>query len=464
MLTVGVLGPIEARRDGVPLPLPAGKTTELLARLALEAGTRVRVDVLVEDLWAEPTARNTLQSKVSQLRRAIGKDAVVGSADGYELVLPPEAVDATRAVIMASASAAARARRDPAGSLGSALEGLALFRGDVLADAGDWAAPHLTRLAEVRLDLLELALAARVDLGGGGEIVAELAAAVDAHPLREGLWVALITALYRAGRQAESLAAYGRVRKLLDDELGVRPGPALRSLEEEVLRQSPGLLAETGAAITVPGNLPPAAAAGIGRDDDLADVVDALGRHRLVTILGPGGIGKTRLALDVAHQLEPPAGGVWLIRLDGVDASTDLFQVVGETLHVTGGRPALQERLLGADTVLVLDNCEHLVGPAARLAQSLLDAVPRLRLIATSQARLGLSEEHQHLLPPLSQRQLRGLVHHPGARGAPAARAGHRHERRGRGRVPLARRIAARDRARRRAGPVAVDRRHRTAA
>src|SRR4051812_47848765 len=117
-----MLGPVEVRRDGVPPPLPAGKTTQLLAHPPLDPGRRVRVDVLVEDLWVEPTARNTLQSKVSQLRRAIGKELVIGSAEGYELALPPDSVDASRAVTLASASAEARAAGDPAGSVNAALE------------------------------------------------------------------------------------------------------------------------------------------------------------------------------------------------------------------------------------------------------------------------------------------------------------------------------------------------------
>ncbi|GAA3621700.1 BTAD domain-containing putative transcriptional regulator [Microlunatus ginsengisoli] len=408
MLAVGVLGPVEARRDGVLLSLPAGKTTELLARLALDAGRRVRVDVLVDDLWDEPTARNTLQSKVSALRRSIGKEFVVGSAEGYQLALPPDCVDAVRAVRLASTSADARTAGDIAAALSAAQEGLALFRGEVLPDAGAWAAAHRTRLGEVRSSLLEQMLAARVDLGAGGEIVAELESAIESDPLREGLWATLITALYRAGRQGDALAAYARVRRRLVDELGVEPGLALRSLERQVLQQSPQLGAGGAAArearpLAGPGNLPTPEPPGIGRLGDLDDVTAALGPHRLVTILGPGGIGKTRLALEVAHRLDPPPGGVWLVRLDGVDAGADLFTLVAETLHVAGGARAVQERLSGAETVLVLDNCEHLAATVAPFVRLLLDAAPRLRVLVTSQARLGLLDEHPHVLLPLSQ-------------------------------------------------------------
>ena len=405
MLIVGVLGPVQARSDGVLLAVPAGKTTELLARLALDVGRPVRVDTLVQDLWGEPTARNTLQSKVSQLRRTIGKELVVGAGDGYRLAMPPDAVDATELMVLATTSASAAAAGDPATALSAARAGLALFRGDVLPELGDWAAPHRARLDEVRLTLLERVVAGRVDLGAGGEIVAELETLVDEHPLREGLWATLITALYRSGRQADALAAYQRVRRLLDDELGVEPGPRLRTLERQILQQSPGLVSGGVRGATLPGNLPPLSGSAIGRDDDLAQVLSVLAGGRLVTILGPGGVGKTRLALEVAHRLDPPPGGVWLVRLDGVDPSADLADVVAETLRVVGGVSALLDRLAGADSVLVLDNCEHLVGQVGDLVEALLAAAPRLVVLATSQAPLGLADEHPYALAPLGQRE-----------------------------------------------------------
>ncbi len=401
MLTVAILGAVEVHRDGVRLDLPAGKTTELLARLALDVGSRVRADVLIEDLWAEPTSRNTLQSKVSQLRRALGdKDLVVGTADGYTLAVDSTSVDASRVTELAALAA----DTDDAGiALERAREGLALFRGDVLVDAGDWAAAHRTRLEEVRLGLVEDAMAARVELGAGGEVVAELEALVEKYPLREGLWASLITALYRAGRQADALSAYGRVRRLLVDELGIEPGEALRSLEQQVLQQSAELQrGTTSPAVAAAGNLPAPAASLVGRDHDVEDLVSALEERRLVTVVGLAGVGKTRLAIEVGRHLEAP-GGVWLVRLDALDATAALAQVVAETLHVPGGEQALHERLSGADTVLLLDNCEHLVGQVATFVQSLVDAVPALRILATSQVPLGIEDEHVHQLEPLTQ-------------------------------------------------------------
>ncbi|CUR59882.1 Transcriptional activator domain [metagenome] len=398
MLTVSVLGPVEARQDGVRLDVPAGKTTELLSRLALDAGSAVRADVLVEDLWAGPTGRNTLQSKVSQLRRALlDRNLVLGGRDSYTLAIDPAEVDAVRAVQLARRAAELRADGQAATALELTREALNLFRGEVLVDAGDWALPHRTRLEELRLTLVEDQMAARVELGAGGEVVAELESLVEQHALREGLWTSLITALYRANRQAEALAAYGRVRRALVDELGLEPGPALRSLERLVLQQSPVLdAAPVALAAGIPGNLPDATSPLVGRSDDLATVSERLSRHRLVTMVGLAGVGKT----EVGRGLTAP-GGVWLVRLDAVDSTAELSQVVAEALTVTGGERALHERLSGSATVLVIDNCEHLVDQVNSLTGRLLQAAPQLRILATSQVPLGRPDEHVHHLEPL---------------------------------------------------------------
>jgi DNA-binding SARP family transcriptional activator len=305
VLTVAVLGEVEVRRDGALLPLPTGKTTELLVRLALDANSPVRADVLIEDLWGEPVGRNTLQSKVSQLRRALGERGLVpGSGDAYRLVVDRGGVDAFAVVDLAAGASAARAARDAALAVDRATEGLALFRGDVLVDAGDWAYPHRVRLDELRLGLLEDLMAARVDLGSGSEVVAGLETLVERYPLREGLWASLVTALYRAGRQADALAAYSRVRTHLMEELGIEPGAGLQALERQVLQQSPALeTAPTDAPLAVPGNLPALAASFVGREADVTELTSRVGQHRLVTVVGPAGVGKTRLAIEVGRRL-----------------------------------------------------------------------------------------------------------------------------------------------------------------
>jgi predicted ATPase/DNA-binding SARP family transcriptional activator/tetratricopeptide (TPR) repeat protein len=403
VLSVAVLGAVEVRRDGVLVPVPVGKTTELLVRLALDAGAPVRTDLLVEDLWGEPVERNTLQSKVSRLRSALGgRDLVPGSGDAYRLVVDRSAIDAFRVVELAAGAAAARTAGDAALAVDRANEGLGLFRGEALVDAGDWAHPHRARLDEVRMGLLEDLMAARLDLGSGGEVVGELGSLVERNPLREGPWALLITALYRAGRQAEALAAYTRVRTLLRDQLGIEPGARLRALERQVLQQSPMLGPATeGPPVAVPGNLPTIAASFVGRETDTRELASLLGSHRLVTVVGPAGVGKTRLAIEAGRGLSA-AGGVWLVRLEAVGPAVDLSQLVAETLHVAGGRRSLLERLAGAETVLVLDNCEHLVVGVAELVGSLLVAVPHLRIVATSQVPLGVDAECVDPIEPLT--------------------------------------------------------------
>ncbi|MDR7255417.1 putative ATPase/DNA-binding SARP family transcriptional activator [Nocardioides sp. BE266] len=398
MLTVGVLGVVEARRDGEPVPLPAGKTTELLARLAVEPGIPVRVDAILEDLWGEPTARNTLQAKVSQLRRALGRDVVLGVDGAYVLALDPVRVDARRAVDLSAEAQAAARDGDAAVALDRAGAGVALFRGEVLAAAGDWAAPHRTRLEETRWTLVETLMAARVDLGAGADVVAELEALVAEQPLREGLWASLVTALYRAGRQGDALAAYDRVRRHLADELGIDPGPELRALEVGVLRQDATLGSGGRDEPARPGNVGAAPQPLVGRTSELAVVEGVDGR--LVTLVGPAGVGKTRLATEVALRSSYP-GGAWLVRLEAVDGTADLEQVVAETLRVGSGPTALIDRLEGAETLLVLDNCEHVVMEAAHLVEGLLARVSRLAVLATSQVPLGLAEEHLVPLAPM---------------------------------------------------------------
>jgi predicted ATPase/DNA-binding SARP family transcriptional activator len=403
---VGILGPIEVRLGDEVARIPSGRATQVLARLALEPGAPVRVDRLIEDVWAgaaAATARNTLQSKVSQLRRALGAGVVVGGGDTYTLAIGPEQVDAVVAERAAERAAAARRVDDAEAALAVSTEGLELFRGEVLGGAGDadWVAAPRVRLEEVRLRLVEDRLWARIELGAGGEVVPELESLVQAHPVREALWVLLISALYRSGRQADALAAYGRVRSVLVEELGIEPGPSLRELEVRVLQQDPELGAlPPGDPSAVPGNLPRRTGPLVGRDADVRRIVEAVGSCALVTVVGPAGVGKTRLAVEVAHELRAP-GGVWLVRLDAVDGpGVAVAQAVAEAMHLPD-EAALSERLAGSPTVVVLDNCEHVVDAAAGLVDRLLDAAPSLRVLATSQVPLALGGELVEVLEPL---------------------------------------------------------------
>ncbi len=413
MLSLAVLGPVDLRRDGVPVPVPGGKTTELLVRLAVAAGTPVRAERLLDDLWPDEVhgaAPNTLQSKVSRLRRALGDASLVRGEDaGYTLVLDPAEVDAVQVLRLAEQVAALRGSAAPDRVLELCDQGLALFRGDLLPGAGDsaWSHPHRLRLAETRLGLLEERLAARTDLGSSGELVAELEDLVAANPLRERLWALLVTDLYRAGRQADALAAGARVRRLLADELGIDPGPGLQRLEQQVLRQDPALATPHRPAPAsagpepASGNLPTASGSLLGRDDDLELLQAVLSSARLVTLTGPAGVGKTRLALEAAGRVRP-AGGAWLARLDAATDADGVWRSIGEALGLdTPTRATVTGRLRGTDLLLVLDSCEHLVDAVATVAQALLASTPGLRVLGTSQLPLRVGGEQVLDLSPL---------------------------------------------------------------
>ncbi|MDP9135096.1 MAG: AfsR/SARP family transcriptional regulator, partial [Actinomycetota bacterium] len=241
MIEISVLGPVEVTRDGHRVPVPGGRTSELLVRLALEAGLLVRTDRLLDDLWGGAvTNRNTLQSKVARLRRALGDPAAIaGGEGGYTLAVEPDAVDAL-AVLHDTAAAAQRLdAADPRGAAELSAAALERYRGEVLPTAGDWATSHRARLEEARVKLIETQLAARLQLGD--DVIGELEAAVAEDAYRERLWELLVTALYRAGRQADALATYQRVRARLADDLGLAPGPRLQQLEQQVLNHNPAL-------------------------------------------------------------------------------------------------------------------------------------------------------------------------------------------------------------------------------
>ncbi|MEA2286561.1 MAG: hypothetical protein QOJ21_2604 [Solirubrobacteraceae bacterium] len=394
-----MLGPVEVRCDGELLPVPGGRTSELLVRLALEPGVAVRADRLVDDLWAGAmTRRNTLQSKVTRLRRALGEPPVILSSDaGYTLAVEPDAVDALRVLGDAATAARQLDAGDDRGAAQLSAEALTLYRGEVLGSAGDWAASHRTRLEEARVKLIEVELAARLQLGD--VVIGELEAATAAHPFQEALWELLITALYRDGRQADALAAYQRARARLTGELGLEPGPRLRRAERQVLEQDVALGAPQPRV--EPGNLPSLSTELIGRDGEVASLRELLAGRRLVEVVGPGGIGKTAVAIATGRALSGVPGGVWLARLDAAQTPDDVLDTVIAALSVTGGEAALLERLRRAGGLVILDNCEHVVHAAAPLAERLLDAAPGLRILCTSQVALDIDGEAVFELAPL---------------------------------------------------------------
>ncbi len=382
-----MLGPVEVRRDGEPVAVPGGKTAELLVRLALDAGTTVSADRLVDDLWAgASTRRNTLQAKVARLRRALPAE-IHGT---YRLDVGAGQVDALCVLRDVGAAAKRLDAGDEHGARALSTAALDRFRGELLPAAGDWAAPHRSQLEEARAKLVETQLTARMRLGEA--VMAEAEAAVARDPYREGLWELLITALYRVGRQADALAAYQRVRAALADDLALEPGPRLKELERQVLQQDPALHAAPA------GNLPSLHAELVGREDEVAALSGLVAARRLVEVVGPGGVGKTALAIATGRALP---GTVWLARLEAATTADDVIDTVIAALNVTGGEAALFDRLR-LPSVLILDNCEHVLDAAAALAVRLLDAAPALKILATSQVALGIDGEALYELAPLA--------------------------------------------------------------
>ena len=413
-MQVAILGALLATDDaGRPVEVGGARLRALLARLALDPGHAVGVDALVEDLWgdAPPADRlNALQSLVSRLRRALPGAPIESGPIGYQLALDPERVDALQFERLADAGRQALAG-DPATAKRLLTEALGLWRGPALADAAglSWAEDAKSRLDERRLAATEDRIDAELALGGHTAVLPELATLARDHPLRERIRGQHVRALYAAGRQADALAAYEEVRRLLADELGVDPSPALQEIQLRVLRAAP----EPAAAPRT--NVPAQLTSFVGRDADLADVTGLLERHRLVTLVGPGGAGKTRLAGETAVRvLGRFPDGAWLAELAPVTGGAEVPQAVLAAIGLIETRrreqpaPAqadamtrLVDLLAGRCALIVLDNCEHLIEPAARAAAELLARCPRLRILATSREPLGITGEALAPVAPL---------------------------------------------------------------
>ncbi|MXG27285.1 AAA family ATPase [Streptomyces sp. YIM 132580] len=432
--------------EGREVRVPEAKVRALLADLLANDGGPVSADRLIHDLWGDaPPGRpaGALQAKVSQLRRAIGRDRVVRQPPGYRLRFDGDEVDAVR---FRALVAQARPVQDPRARAALLTEALELWRGPAYADFADgpFVRAAAQRLAEQRLSVLEEQARARLEAGDHTLLAGELADLVALHPLRERLRAVQMRALYAAGRQSEALASYEDLRTRLAEELGVDPSPELAALHGAVLRQEPGLSAAppteavaratgtpppgpTAPATAIPpphSNLPAPLTPLVGRREALADLSRLLAEARLVTLTGPGGVGKTRLAVAAATagrdraQAGELADGTWLVEFAGIRSGTpaDLAQVVAATLGIrddaprslpgTGpATPSLPNRLAAAlrdrRTLLVLDNCEHVVDAAAELTDLLLRTAPGLRVLATGQEPLGLAGEAMFLVEPL---------------------------------------------------------------
>lgn len=421
----GILGPLVLADDGRAVPVPGTKPRALLALLIVHARETVSVDRLVDDLYGDDVpagVANALQSLVSKVRRALGPASTLVTTDGtvgYRLDVDREQIDAERFEDLVEAGRDALAGGDAAAASARLTSALALWRGpalDGLADDGSLRREAL-RLEELRLAATEDRVDADLRLGRHADLVAELRALVDRSPLRERLHGFLVLALYRAGRQGEALRAYQDAREVLAEELGLDPGPELQALEAAVLAQDPALdLAPDPAAPGAPTR-PRARLSGglsrfIGRTTELEDLGGLVARERLVTVVGPGGAGKTRLSIEVASRLqaEQPA---WLVELapltdpEGVaDAIAAAVGAADVALATDGGRLSAVDRVVrhlgDVDGLIVLDNCEHVVAEAAAVTERLLLGAPNVRVLATSREALGIGGETIWPMPTMA--------------------------------------------------------------
>jgi predicted ATPase/DNA-binding SARP family transcriptional activator len=425
---IGLLGPLQVwDQAGKPVSIGGRQLRVLLILLAADAGRVVPARTLADGLWPDEQPAdpgNALQTLMSRLRAALrgaGCDGLIESHQtGYRLAVPPDAVDALAFQAMAAAGRRALADGDPASAARTLREALALWRGEALSDAAgcDFAEAAAMRLAELREEAALDRIEAELILGDAASLVGELKAMVPASPLAERPRALLMRALAATGRQAEALAAYNEARELLADRLGVDPSPALEQVYLRILRGEESMTER--AVVPPPGPAPPRTVptpptSFVGRDDEMSRLLKVLGESaRLVTLIGPGGVGKTRLASEAAGQMD---GRAYFVALAPVTEPAEVPYAVLDALGVRGpviGRRAgesstvsdpldrLTAALGGRDDVLILDNCEHVIDNAAIVAGRILSDCPRMRIVATSREPLRIDGEHLCPVPPLA--------------------------------------------------------------
>jgi len=436
-LRIGLLGPLQVRDEtGHPVRIGGRQLRVLLTLLALNAGRVVPAGSLAGHIWPDDppgNPGNALQTLVSRLRAELRQggicDVIESHPAGYRLAVPPDAVDATAFERLAGQGRHALAGGDADGAARILREALLSWRGQPLADVAgaDFAAAAAARLTELRSSVLADRIEADLATGEGASLVGELRVLLAADPLAERPRALLMRALYAAGRQAEALAIYHEGRELLADRLGVDPSAQLERVYLGILRGG----GEPGAPVTAPADVPPVPGEAtararerlrairmpspltsfVGRDEDITRVLKNLRVARLVTLTGPGGVGKTRLAAEAPGRLD---AATWFVPLAPV---TDPAEVPSAVLGALGVRePVLApraastgrdplERLAAAladrGDVLILDNCEHLIEAAAALAAHVLAACPRMRILATSRQPLRIDGETLCPVSPL---------------------------------------------------------------
>lgn len=406
-----ILGPLEVEGDDGPIQVRGRMEEALLALLVVNAGVAVSVDVIAEELWGDhppPTAIKTVRSYVSRLRRRFGKAVIIETTGtGYVLNADRATIDVSRFEDLLNSGIEHRrggSHELAASELASALDE---WRGPVLAglEDHDFARMEAARLDSRRLEALEARLASDLELGRHRQLVAELEQLVSAHPHHEAFWKHLMMALYRSDRQADALGAFRDAKAGLGEELGIEPSEELRELEEQILLQDPALL--TPEREDRVHNLPTSLDSFVGRDAELDEIRLLLTDYRCVTLTGVGGSGKTRLGIEAARSIVDgyPDGARWaeLATINDPDGLAEhVLLTFGEPgSHAADPGGVLVEILRPKRFLLILDNCEHMIGPVAELTDRLLTECPDLRVLATSREAFGIAGEAVYHVPTL---------------------------------------------------------------
>jgi predicted ATPase/DNA-binding SARP family transcriptional activator len=409
---LSVLGSLGIVRDGESVRLGSGQQRRLLAVLVVHANEVVSSDRLIDVLWgddAPASATHSLQTLLSRLRATLGADHVETCPPGYRLGVASDDVDALRFEELVGVGLGSADQ--PEVALGVFDQALGLWQGPPYGEfaSEEFAAGEVARLVELRARAIEERSATLLELGRPDEVIGDLETEITAEPFRERRRALLMLALARAGRPVEALRAYDAFRRFLDDEIGVVPSPELQALNDDIVRQHPDVRWARSPTIAIDrvGNLPRQVTSFVGREAEIASLSELVCRSSLVTLTGVGGVGKTRLALEIAAEVvgEFP-DGVWFCELASVTDPGAVWETVAASLRVqpvpgqTLEESAL-EYLAAKRLLLVLDNCEHLLDAVARHVDTIEHRCPHVSVLATSREGLAIAGERLIAVPTL---------------------------------------------------------------
>lgn len=406
-----VLGPLRIENDGAEVAVSAPRQRSLLAFFLVHPNEVLSADRILDQVWGEQAPSSgvkTLQYHISKLRDSLGDGAtLVTRSPGYLLEVGRGDLDVFRFEDLA-ATGRVQLATDTGQAADALSTALQLWRGPPFSDFTyeRFASAEINRLENLHRAVVADRIEADLATGRHGDLLPELETLVASHPLDERFRGQLMTALYRAGRQADALQCYQDARHLLSEELGIDPSSTLQALEEQILLQAPEL-APPSSEVRAADNLPRYISGFVGRRVELESISALLAGHRLVTLIGLGGIGKTRTGVEVAlRRKDSHRHGVAMVDLSNVTDPLAAPQAFAEILGLRAeGDVSLEESICGylsrRDLLLVVDNCEQILEAVAGLVHRLLEQAPSVTILATSIEPLGVPGEVTYRVPPL---------------------------------------------------------------